>query len=250
MQRARIDIKIMAVESRKEHADSVLKEVMDNNTSKIIYDDKGINGGGNPWYNAKRCWLTDTDADYQMVIQDDAILCTDFLEYVYKCIAFNPMAIWSFYCPYKVTKKITKIDASTPYLQIVGNKLNGATILLPKKYARTIVEDTDYIFGEEYKHDDSRISWWSCYNKIPAFTTNPALVEQKTIKSTLAGHRGKGNSRFWIGKDVSKADWESKKYNKTPFVFPDLWMNEENANYRKAYEYCQMAKRRAKEEWK
>ena len=91
-----IDIKVMAVESRKEHAESVLEKVRDNPTAKIIYDDRGINGGGGAWYNARRCWLTNTNAEYQMVIQDDVVLCDDFLKYVDKCINFQQEAVWSF----------------------------------------------------------------------------------------------------------------------------------------------------------
>ncbi len=244
-----IDIKVMAVESRKEHAESVLEKVRDNPTAKIIYDDRGINGGGGAWYNARRCWLTNTNAEYQMVIQDDVVLCDDFLKYVDKCINFQQEAVWSFYCGRKVDV-LLQGKYESPYVHVRGCKTSGQAILIPKKYVKRMIEETDIIFGENYKHDDSRIGWWCCFNKIPLFTTVPSLCNHKQIQSVIPHHNSKRYSRIWIGRDVSKTNWESKKINETPFVFPYLWMNEENENYRRAYEYCQTAKRRAKEEWK
>lgn len=232
-----LDVKIMAVLSRKVYAESVKRSVP---TAKIIYDDRGINGGGDAWYNAKRIWKSEKeDFTHRLVLQDDVILCNDFLKYVECCMKFKPNAVWTFHAGWKAEKKFK--DADTPYVKIIGCKTSGQAVLMPIEYCGEMVDETDFYFGYEYKHDDSRIGWWCAHNGIDVFGTNPQIVDHRQIKSSLPRHNAVRYARTFKN-DVSDLKWESQEYVSTPAVFPHLWTKDS-----KAVKYCEDAKRRVKE---
>lgn len=232
----KIDIKIMAVASRTQYAESLRAELP---SANIIYDDRGLNGGGDAWYNAKRIWNADmSDFTHRLVLQDDALLCNDFLTYVEKCVAFKPNAVWSFHVGWKAEK--TFRDADTPYIKINGCKTSGQAVLMPIALCSQMITETDFYFGQDYKHDDSRIGWFCAYNQIDLFGTNPQLVDHRQIKSTLKYHNAKRYSRTFVA-DVSGLNWDSKQYAETPIVYSHLWTKND-----RAVKYCNEAKRRIK----
>lgn len=232
----KIDVKIMAVASRRKYAEYLKSEIP---CATIVYDDRGVNGGGDAWYNARRIWGADPeDFTHRLVIQDDAILCDGFMEYVEKCVNFKPDAVWSFHVGWKAEK--TFRDADTPYIKINGCKTSGQAVLMPIKHCSQMISETDFYFGQEYKHDDSRIGWFCAYNNIEMFGTNPQLVDHRQIESTLKYHNAKRYSRTFVT-DVSDLNWNSNEYAETPIVYSHLWI-ENN----KAVEYCNEAKRRVK----
>lgn len=232
----KLDVKIMAVLSRKNHAEELLLHIPE---ASIIYDDRGLNGGGDAWYNAKRIWTADADCTHRLVLQDDAILCDDFLRYVEKCIAFNPSCVWTFHAGWKAEQKF-KPSPHTPYVRIRGCKTSGQAVLMPIGYAKDMVIDTDIAFGTDYKHDDSRIGWWCAYNGIDVFGTNPQLVDHKQIKSTLKYHNAVRYSRTFRN-NVSDLNWDAQTFTDTPIIFPHLWTDNP-----RAIAYCEVAKEKIK----
>lgn len=241
----KVDVKIMAVQSRKTYAEYVFERVKENPTAQICYDPRGFNGVQDPWGNAKRIWLMEpaVGCTHKLVLQDDIDLVYDFLFYVDKCITFQPNAVWGFFISYYLDDVITD-NPDTPFVRIRGCRMSGQAILIPNEYVSSIVSDTDAVFGTDYKHDDNRIGWWCAMNGIPVFTPNPALVQHRTMSSTVM-HKPHTTNK-WIGKDIGKEpiNWDARTYIETNLATAKLLMKPENKHFRKANEYCRIAKER------
>lgn len=245
----KVDVKIMAVESRQLYAEYVLEQVKDNPTAQICYDPSGPNGCNNPWLNAKRIWSMKPaeGCEYKLVLQDDIDLVYGFLDYVDKCIAFQPDAVWTYFIGMDGEKAI-KESSNTPYVKIKGCRTSGQAILMPTRYIAKMIEDTDNVFGEKFKNDDSRIGWWCLANRISMFTVNPMLVQHRAIKTTVVNHNAIRVSRLWRGKDIAKLNlnFDAKTYTETTTIYPYLWVRDDEINIDKALEYCKIAKQRLK----
>ena len=74
MDRIKLSISVMAHPSREKYF-GYLKERLGDIPFAIDTESKGV------WENCKRAWkLYDPMADFHLVVQDDAIVCDDFLE--------------------------------------------------------------------------------------------------------------------------------------------------------------------------
>lgn len=241
----KVDVKIMAVQSRQKYAEYVLEQVKQNPTAQICYDPRGFKGGGDAWYNAKNIWQMESavGCTHKLVLQDDIDLVYNFLDYVDKCIEFQPKAVLAFYVGKKAEVCI-KDNSETPFVRIRGCKVSGQAILMPVEYIKKMIYDTDRIFGLDYKHDDSRVGWWCAMNAISVFTINPCIVQHRAITTTIVNHNKKRTSNKWRGKDISGLgiNWNAKTYTETKLVSPYLWMKPNDKNYQKAVEYCYIAK--------
>lgn len=231
------DVKIMAVRSRAESVERLRTLIP---SAEAVYDDRGDNGGGDAWYNARRCWLSEPSvpATHRLVLQDDVILCKSFLQYADKCMRFKPEAVWSFYVGWRAEQKFPEYK-DTPYLRIRGCKTGAPALLIPFDYCREIISETDIIFGADYPHDDSRIGWWCAYHGIPLMTTNPQIVQHSPIKSVL-NHNAKRFSRTFCS-DPSDLNWDAKHCVETKLITPWLWTDKP-----KAVGYANEAKAREK----
>lgn len=215
-----IDVRILAVKARQSYAEALKAMIPE---SKIVYDDRGEYGANNCWYNAKRCWFSPAEAGvtHRLVLSDDAELCDDFMHYVNRAVSFAPDAVWSFYVGWKAEQRIKGTD-NTPFVRIRGCKTGGVGILMPIHYALQMVEETDMVFGTEYKDDGGRVGMWCAMHGVPLMTTNPAIVDHKLIPSVIRGHNAKRYSRNYR-KDVSQANWSSSEYVETPLIPSYLW---------------------------
>lgn len=227
MQQIQIDVKITSVYSRQAYAESVKEQIQ--HDAVICYDDRGFNGGGDAWYNAKKTYLScDNRSSHLLCLQDDIKLCNNFWNIVNYCVTFMPNAIWSFFVGWKAEQKIMLMDNSdTPFVRVRGCKTSGQALIVPKDYIKSIVSETEQVLGDEklYKNQDSRIALWCGNNEVALMTTNPMLVDHIQIDTTIPHHTSKKRySRTFI-KDVSHLDFKSNRYQDTPLIMPYLWSN-------------------------
>lgn len=239
-----IDIKIAAVLSRKHLA----KQVAEQSGGKIIFDDRGVNGGGDAWYNAKRV-LRSCESSHILYLQDDIVLCDNFLQYAEKCMQFMPEAIWSFFVGVIAEPSVIKTDNSaTPFVRVKGCKTSGQALIFPKQHIEPLITETEFIFGNEtrYKRMDSRIGMWCAYNSIPLMTTNPQLVQHLGVKSTIANHNRNGNNYVRSFKDNINSlslNFDADFYVETSkLISPHLW-----TEIPKGVEYYKQGIKREKE---
>ena len=86
-----LSISVMAHHSRKEFF-PYLKEKLGDVPFSVDEHNEG------PWNNAKKAWaMFDTEAKYHVVIQDDAIICNDFMKRAEDILMGSKAEAFSFY---------------------------------------------------------------------------------------------------------------------------------------------------------
>lgn len=241
----KLDVKIMGVKSRHPY----ILRLVDNlgvSYDEVVLDDRGPNGGGSAWYNAKRAWgKTLGDATHRMVIQDDVIVCNGFLDICRQMITQLPEAAFAFSCGAWIRPEMRK--GESPYLRLKGCCISAQAIILPAKHIPAMIVWSDDIFGPEYKHDDGRIGWYLAYHEVPTYTVIPSLVEHLQIDSVLPHHNRKDrNCRAWIGKDLGSQDWSNTDATISPYRPCNMWMNRKDPHYPRVAAMMAVAREKAR----
>ena len=168
--RKSIDIKIMAHPSRRDNVLKILQQ-LDMDESIVVYDDR--EHGGDALYTAKKVWSIPMDIEktHRLVLQDDILLCDNFLEIVNTII--NTM-------PNKVISLFNMLPS-----ELVKNKqccykkyytLSGVAIIMPKIYIQNCWKWIDMHCGNN-TNDDLMIARYCEEHCIDMFTTVPAIVQ-------------------------------------------------------------------------
>lgn len=220
----KLDIKIMGVKKRAPMIARLMQETgLDR--SCVVLDDRGIAGGGDAWYNAKRAWLSPIPegVTHRMVLQDDILICNDFIDICNKAIRQFPDAIWSMHSGVWVLPKYRTIDS--PYIQIRGCKTSGEAIIMPVEHIEKMIAWSDAVFGRQYKHDDGRIGFYALANNVRMMGTIPSLTEHLQVDSCIPNHNcRKRIAKAWVGKDIGIQNWDTTEYNTTPIMTNDIWI--------------------------
>lgn len=160
--------------SRYEQAQVLIRQLGLNHPIKLIVDvqSEGI------WKTAKRAWLSyDKNVDYHMVIQDDILICEDFLALTPWILNHVPRGSTVSFCdnlPEMERLKERKINTS--WLRV--NKVTHAQCLIqPISQIKEWIDWCDYYVREEYYHDDGRLSIWLQKHNMYCWHTMPSLVE-------------------------------------------------------------------------
>lgn len=184
-----IDIKIMAHPSRRDNVLKILKQLnMEENI--VIYDNREI--GGDALYTARKAWLSPLPSDktHRLVLQDDILLCDNFLNIVSDII--NTMK-----------DKVISLFNLVP-IEMVKNKqccymkyetLSGCAIIMPAIYIQECWRWIDDNSGGR-KQDDLLIADYCKKHNIDMFTTIPTIVQhlgdtelQSLLSAKYAGLR-------------------------------------------------------------
>lgn len=223
----KLDIKIMAVKARRAMVAQLLSETK-LPADIVVYDDRGEKGGGDAWYTAKKAWLSPLEkgATHRLVIQDDCEICDNFIEICKKIITVFPDVIWCFHGGTWIDKSVRKNNS--PYVNIKGCNTCGPAIILPVQHIKPMIEWSDGILGETYKHDDCRIGLYALCNDVKVFTTIPSLTTHIGFQSFIRGHTSRGRvCKLWIGKDIGVQDWDNTEYGETPLRTNNTWIDPE-----------------------
>ena len=169
----KLDVRIMAHPSRREGVLRILNDLgMDE--SIVVYDDRPH--GGNPFYTARKTWgfPLPSGATHRLVLQDDAVLCKDFLQQVARAIEHFPDAVWSLWMK-ELTPKHQK--GSSPYVRISGGTVYGVGVVMPVHLIDEVFKWSTFVLGEDYTHDDNAIGQYCKFHAIPIMTTIPGLIQ-------------------------------------------------------------------------
>lgn len=161
----KISIALMCHTSRKDFIPYLIEKLGE---CRVFVDD----GSLGLKKNAIRCWESyDKDADYHLVIQDDAIISDNFRA---KCIPYleNSQGIVSFFLS-KRTKQSTREDG----MFFKRKYLTGAVALairtdLIKKMLQEMRE-------AKIENDDTIISWFAQRHHIEICYSKPSLIDHR-----------------------------------------------------------------------
>lgn len=180
-------IAIMADKRRQDMVDNLLAQLGD---VPVTYDEKGI------WDNRKRATLAyDKKATHHLVLQDDAILCKDFINEVQKQIDARPNHAFSLYFGSRKSVQQTAIDN----LIYGGVQMNwfswGVGIMLPTAIIEDVIEYAENIKGLD-NHDDTRLGRYMKANKYPVWYPLPSLIDHRVSESLMENTEGSTRVAF------------------------------------------------------
>lgn len=195
---------IMAHESRIDFLPSIKEKLGDVYVS-MDFGRKGMECNIGVWNNCKRAWQNhDPEADYHVVIQDDAIVCGAFYKQALTAIQLaesfsGMMPALSFYYGNRKNKLKAAEEALKTTGFVIGDRPTwGVAICLPVKLIAEMIEYCDRINIPE---DDTRIGRFLKHKKIPVYFPIPSLVDHRTGHGSLVDDPGDyRRAAFFIGR--------------------------------------------------
>lgn len=167
---------------------------------------------GDEWDTARRALLArDPDADYHLVIQDDALPCADLLAGTVRALAAVPDgAVLSLYSGASARKgtigRAIRGEAETLAPFVVASRLWwGVAVCYPTRLIDDLVAGAARIAVREY---DRRVSSWLRRKGVPVVYTCPSLVDHRDVPSLLHHDRPDGPRRaaWFAGENTSALD--------------------------------------------
>jgi hypothetical protein len=164
---------------------------------------------GNQWDTAVRAWRHhDPDADWHLVIEDDALPCRDLLAGVARGLARLPVqstaSLYMGESGRRWTRHATRgAGRRGPTWVKVSRLIWGVAMLAPVSSIANMLEWCEAHPVPTYDHRVSRyyfhrLAW-------PTFYAWPCLVEHRDVESLRGGPRGRHAARF-VGEDFSALD--------------------------------------------
>lgn len=164
------DIRIMAHPSRRDNVLKVLKQ-LGADESIVIYDDR--ENGGDALYTARKAWLStfDSNVTHRLVLQDDVLLCDNFLEIVKDIINTLSDNVISLFSTIPVDLVKRKKCCYKKY-----DNLSGVAIIMPVIYIKDCWKWIDEN-RNDCLCDDIMISKYCNKHGIKTYTTIPSIAQ-------------------------------------------------------------------------
>lgn len=198
----RLSVKIMAHKKRAQHIPHLLEQ-LGLTDDDVIWDRKS-----DRWDTGRRAWeAIDQSADFGCVLQDDAIVCKDFIAGMEKALPHLPEKC--LVSPYTGTRRPTASRVERAVNEARAAK--AAWIKMPSlNWGVGIVAPTDIINKmlpwcdkQTYPNYDRRIGRFAIdVMRLPTYCTWPSLVDHRDDDSLVGHGRGRKAHQF-LGEDVS-----------------------------------------------
>lgn len=156
---------------------------------------------------ARRAWEIQASEDHVLVLQDDILLCKDFMSYCTRMISAHPDVILSLFPPNQLCfrKNIKRLPRNTPYIQT--KELTAQGIVMPSRFISPCLDS-----WEDFRRgDDTNILFWARQNNITILTTIPTTMQHIGYDSVFNPGRLVPGSDFY-DPDPSYVDWDNTYY--------------------------------------
>lgn len=207
-----LSVAIMAHKKREQWVPSLAEQVPQ---AKVVWDRKN-----DRWDTGAMSLMShDPNAEWHMVIQDDALLPPDFYAGVKRMLTFVPPAhpVGLYYGRVRprsldTENLVRKAQSSNAPFIVHNGPWWGVGIVLPTAHIRDVVD-----WGTKHSNIpnyDRRISRFYAQESIPCYYTNPSLIEHRTENnpSLVPGRTGQ-NRRAWrfVGpQSALSVDWSGE----------------------------------------
>lgn len=229
----KVDVKIMAVKTRRKMVLDMCKKMGLREEDTVIYDDRP--SGGGPLYTCRKCWEAPIPegVTHRIVLQDDLLMCNNFLGIMNRLVNAQPDFIFSLYCS---RLKPEDADSRTPYLIIKGTNAWGQGMLMPVKHIKPMFEFADRELGKDFPYDDGIYIWYALAKKIPIATTIPSTIQHLCpVDSTLGYNDKRKVSKVWFGEDISQYNWDSRAFIFTKSMPNDVSLQQQKERLERLY---------------
>lgn len=165
--------------------------------------------GRGPWDTARRAWEAAGDSGYHLVLQDDAVLGSRFIEDVHRALAVvpgrPPVSLFS-----HRSKPAREAAAAGCHWFRRRDVLWGLAIALPVEFIAPWLYWCDRNVRPDYKHDDARLALFCMDTDSPGWYMTPSLVEHGAPGDSLLGNSNRGRvAHEFVGRDPGRpvVDW-------------------------------------------
>lgn len=183
----KLSVSIQAHPKRKEWAEDLSRKL----NCPIAWDEKR-----QTWHTRKKAMLlADPNSEYHLVLQDDGIICEDFID---RAIAFieriekefpNQKHAFQFYHGHRagVTGGVSERDLLRGYVRR-QHLTWGVAIVIPTEWIPDLIKFADKL---SVPQDDNRIRRWLSLKKHAVVYPLPCFVDHRRVKEnpTLVGGR-------------------------------------------------------------
>jgi len=195
-------IVLMAHRDRRDMVVELMDE-LDEAGPTVVWDEKGSR-----WDTMRRCLLAgDREASHVVVVQDDAVLCSDFVPRSRACLEWAHKIPVSFYLgelqphtPEIVEYAIRKAEElDTPWVQMEGPWWTVA-VAVPTAHIDALVAHGDQSAMPD--HDDMRMTKYFNQVPLPTLYTVPSLADHRPGPSLSPGRKPDRHAKRWPAKGV------------------------------------------------
>ena len=182
-----LSIAIMHHPKRAERIPPLVASIGEGAPVTVVED---TNSDGN-WPTAKRAWAAYPEsATHHAVIQDDVLVCADFIATLQHLIRILPNHCIGLYCPRKVADTAANRGHSWALLRY---GVWGQGFLMPTSWFRACLDwNAANLTEQVFIGDDTRVGYWLQAANTPTWLTVPSLIEHDAPSDSLLGY---GNSR-------------------------------------------------------
>lgn len=160
-----------------------------------------------PWPTARRAWLASArapNATHHVLLQDDALLCRDFLPGLREAISNVPEAVISLFTIHDKVAEARLLSYS--WIQ-QRDDVWGVGLVMPSAWASEFVRWCDINIPAGYLHDERRVAIWMMATGKACYSPVPSLVEHAgAVNSTLGHNDARCVASWFIGSDRSALD--------------------------------------------
>lgn len=213
----KLGVSIMAHKKRERHIPALLDQ-LGLPESSVIWDRRN-----DRWDTGRRAWEAyDPSCTHWCVIQDDAVVCKDFIAGMEKALAFLPEK--ALVSPYTGTRRpvASRVERAVQ----AARAANASWIRMPSlNWGVGILAPTDIINKmlpwcdkQTYPNYDRRIGRYAIdMLRLPTYCTWPSLVDHRDDDSLVGHGRGRKAHQF-LGEDVSalSVKWDSTYVDLSP----------------------------------
>lgn len=170
-----------------------------------ICDDINKNG---TWYNCKRAWENiPDDSTHHIVLQDDMMVCNNFLLTLYNILQANPTNIINIFASNNICN-IALNNNKHWYTTFDGSW--GGAVILPRAHFNWCSWADNYLVNLGKHLCDTRLNYYAIFNKLEIWNTAPGLIEHIGYDKSLIGHSGeiwRKSCNFINNEDPLLLDW-------------------------------------------
>lgn len=185
---------------------------------EIVYD-TNEDGPRNPWGTYRRCLergLEEGD-DHFLIVQEDVIVCDNFVAAVERAVALRPENPLAFFVPGKLAAHINVIYTARrdgiPWAELpLGSWVPVVASSWSRYLAENLIEWSQTNVPPQWRADDEICGRFLHWAGVPMLASVPSLVEHPdTEPSVMNGHRRVGDGRdpgrrayFFIGDEPER----------------------------------------------
>ena len=146
---------------------------------------------GTLWATAKRAWLMSSEepgCTHWMVLQDDFVLCKNFMQHATEFVSRHPSEACCLFQPATIHPQDCEQQMARGAEFATSDTLWGGSIVLPSAIVKNVM-DIASSFNLFQNEDDVRISSALNVLGIPAWVCSPSLIRHVgALHESLSGH--------------------------------------------------------------